>query len=271
MALDISDPTKPLLLDSLEFEPKLLDMEHKYGRMWLMQGNSLTGQAVIHVVDIRYPKAMRTLGRGVLYGVDSGQVRLYEALAYSASLDPYLLSGPMKIYATDWPTAPRYLVDVIGIPAFKAWIDGDLAYISTGRVDRGSRFYNLVSSSIAVVDISIAEEPEGIGFIYTPGLGQVLEVRDEMVFIAGTRMASDNRNIWIEAADISDPGNPTLIYTMNLGGFNAFDIAASDLYVYLAAGESGVYILRPEVGQKHNQLTLSDFQAEDKIWLDFWD
>ena len=142
---------------------------------------------------------------------------------------------------------------------------GQRAFISTGRIDFEVRLPALVSSSIALVNLSDPSGPVAEGFIYTPYLVSELAVSGDMVILAGVADSDNDRFIWVEAADIENPAVPRLIYTMRLEGLDVRDVAVGMGYTYLATGESGLYILRPEVGHRVAQLTTTDFLAKETI------
>lgn len=263
MIFDVSLSTSPELLSSMNFPPKLIDLEIHNGFLNLLQGDNYRHEAILYVIDVSNPRDPKIRSEGLLPQVESGQINLANDLVLNAPADHYLSSGDVSLFDIQDPSSPEFVSQVVGVPAYKAWIAGWQAYIASGQTDFRNPYFPVIASSVVLVDVKEPHDPKALGYIYTPSVAEEVIVRDDLLFIAGLSTPRDqsDRWIWIEAANIEDPTKPELLYTMRLYGIRFEDMDTSEVYTYVAAGEHGLYILRPEVGFRMNTLRSTDFVA----------
>jgi hypothetical protein len=268
--IDLEDPLRPNLLSEITFNRWLADFEIQDGFLWVLHANELDQNTYLHVIDASNPRKPDVVKESTFPGVQLGRIGLEQGIAFHTS-GHFFEPGNMRIFDVEDPNDPRLRYEISGIPAHKGWVEARRAFISTGRIDFEVKWPALVSSSIALVNLSDPRGPMAEGFIYTPYLVSELAVSGDIVFLSGVADSDHDRYIWIEAADIQNPLEPRLLYTMRVEGYGPTDIAVGMGYTYLAvdpipgAGTSDLYILRPEVGYRVAELTTSDLLADETI------
>jgi parallel beta-helix repeat protein len=104
----------------------------------------------------------------------------------------------------------------------------------------GNFAYVIDSNILRVVDISDPRQPKGIGSYAMPavvnGWGPFLAILGNTVYVADDVAG-------LLAVDVSTPANPKLAGHVRLPG-RASGVAVDDNYIYVAAGEGGLFILQ---------------------------
>lgn len=248
IALDISDPTSPILLGSVTAAsvPASLAVQGNYAYV-------SCGSAGLQVFDISNPSAMHLVGSVVPSGVADG-IAVSGTKAYVA----YRTNG-LYIFDLTNPVAPTLLgtldtpgdardVTVVGTRAYVADTNSGLRIVnvsnpaaptSLGWVDTpnkavavrvaGTLAYVGDTTSLQVANVSNPASPSIVGAVSTQGTGACLAVSGADVFLSGTEC--------IKAVDATNPGAPVVVGTMP----DARSIAAIEVVggiAYVAKGGS---------------------------------
>jgi hypothetical protein len=268
IVFDVTDPYEPRFLGQYELPPRVNDLtvEDAYVRVLVSdtRGNN------VHVIEIDAidpdhifidydsPLPDTVAGRAQMQG-DLGFVtkRILENAEH------------LKLYDLSELGYTSKLGEAYGAPAFKAWVENGYAYISTARVEIDSRGgYYSAAASIWVVDITNPEDPESFSYIWTPDIATGFHLTEEYAYAIGGDLRSafgeTGDSYWMVVADISDPEFPIVFRTLDLPGQGLYITGEREI-VYVAAGQAGLQILRPEVGEALKMLKGENLKAPTTV------
>lgn len=256
--VDVSDPLRPWIRGGLDVgAANAVDLSGDLAYVASNEG--------LHIVDVSDPSSPMLCGSYRHLRGEANHVRAIGELAYVTALSDdklYIIDASDPSRPTlhgSYEAAPTWIwdVDVSGDFAFIAvgddglWVldisdpssptlhgqcettygtygvrvFGSIAYILEFTAGAGPR--------LGFVDVSDPSSPTLIG--YHDSGGEAIHVFDGLAYIA-------NGGGSIEVVDVSDPSSPTLCGWYRMPGFTE-DIYVSDGLVYVAARESGLWIL----------------------------
>jgi hypothetical protein len=175
----------------------------------------------------------------------------------------------LKLYTFGARAIPAKSGEAYGAPAFRAWVFGNYAYISTGRVERNQGGgYQTNVASIWIVNISDPTDPASYSYIWTPDIATGFFLTDEYAIAIGadlqTAIGYVGLEYWMIVADMRDPEYPVVNRTLELPG-QPMGLTAARGVAYVAAGQAGLQILWPEEGKAVRALTRADFEASTSL------
>jgi hypothetical protein len=268
IVIDITDTNNPRFLGQYELPPRANDLavEEAYVRVLVSDGRGNYVRVIEmdaidpeHIfIDFDSPLPDTTAGRAQMQG-DLGFVtkRTLENAEQLKLYDLSKLGDPIK------------LGEAYGAPAFKAWVENGYAYISTARVESDSRGgYFSAAASIWVVDVTDPEDPESFSYIWTPDIATDFHLTEEYAYVIGADLRSafgeTGNYYWMIVAEMSDAEYPVVFRTLDLPG-QGLHVTGVRGIVYVAAGQAGLQILRPEEGEALRVLKGDDLKAPTTI------
>ncbi len=276
-ALDISDPARPVVVDSLQANTRLVnDMQTTADGNYMVftregAADRKNGIVIADTRDPLHPKEIAQFVDGVAAGVHS--VYLYEHPQYgryvfltndgTGAIDIVNLDDPAKPtrageWRTDRPDAARYVhdLDILdGLLYASYWNDG-LVVLDIGNGKWGGRpdkpvvvsqfKYNLDSLYKQVEDVSGPGFTRGTHTAWRQRDGKYVFIADEVYLnkpIAGAKDASSSRMFGtLQVIDVSDIEHPKAVawYTPEYGGVhNVWQVADT---LYLGAYDAGFHV-----------------------------
>jgi len=266
---NIATPSSPTLvasIDSLAYcESVLISGQYAY----------IAAGSRSHIVDISNPEIPVYVGRIAGYGGYHQYLNVRSGYAYVCNYD-----AGLQIINVNNPSNPVNVMTVpSGYRTARVIFDGNYAYVAVG--DSGMYVYNVVNpasptlvstiktqgraASLYYGAVSIGGVPTGHIFIANrnpvPGVSAI-NVSNPLSpstssFLAALPAATGtayipfylNGKVYVaygtsglRIIDVSNPSNPTLLGTANLGG-DSRDVVAMGNYAYVAARDSGVYVV----------------------------
>jgi hypothetical protein len=261
-----SSPTFVSSIDSLEYcESVIISGQYAY----------IAAGSRSHIVDISNPESPLYVGRIAGYGGYHQYINVRSGYAYICDYD----NGLQIINVTN-PASPTNVMTIpSGSRTARIIFDGNYGYVAVG--DSGMYVYNVVNpaspafaskiktigraASLYYGAVSIGGVPTGHIFIANrnpaPGVSAI-NVSDPLSpttssFLAALPSATGSAYVpfymdgkvyvaygiaGLRIIDVSTPSNPTLLGTANLGG-DSRDVVANGNYAYVAARDSGVYVV----------------------------
>lgn len=266
---NIATPSSPTLvasIDSLAYcESVVISGQYAY----------IAAGSRSHIVDISNPEVPVYVGRIAGYGGYHQYLNVRSGYAYVCNYD-----ADLQVINVNNPANPVNVMTVpSGYRTARIIFDGNYAYVAVG--DSGMYVYNVVNpasptlvstiktqgraASLYYGAVSIGGVPTGHIFIANrnpvPGVSAI-NVSNPLSpstssFIAALPAATGTAYIpfyldgkvyvaygtsGLRIIDVSNPSNPTLLGTANLGG-DSRDVVAMGNYAYVAARDSGVYVV----------------------------
>ena len=261
-SVDVSDPTNPVVLDSLNFLPDdALGIAIVNNRAYVADGDFSDG---LKIVDISNPSDLSLITSASTPNF-AQDVFISGNLAYIADND----SG-LQIMDISEPLTPSIIgsVDVSGLSALSVQVRDNVAYVAGNfgglqifDVSDPEKPTSLSSANIAgqtldvaisgefayiahsvagfqVFDISNPANPMNVGGVSLPGSTRAIAVSGNLAFAAGSSLT-------FSVIDISIPTNPTVINTVTLpdtiqtqGG-----ITTSGGLAFIADDDAGLQII----------------------------
>jgi hypothetical protein len=262
--VDLSDRSQPVLLSQTDLSPEITDIQFHGDLMRVLSSERSTGTIGFREIDISKPGMPEIVFESKLQGFENAHANLQGDLIYVT--DRTLENADhLKIYAVSENTSPTQLGEVFGAPAFRAWVEDRFAYISTGRVESSYLDeYHTSAASIWVVDLVDPENPESFSYIWAPDIATDFYITDDLAVAIGddldAALGDWGSSYWMIVADMSDPENPLVFKTLELPG-QGMDLASVRGLTFVAAGEGGLQILRPEEGQALRVMDAEDFDS----------
>jgi hypothetical protein len=266
IVLDISDPTNPSELARIQLPERLNDIEVLGDELWIAIADTYGDRVRLFVLDAADPLAIGVTAKTDLPQTDVGRVRLEGDVAYVTIRDA-ISAEDLQLFNLSDPRNPSLPYSVGALPAFRAWVRGRIAFVSTGRIFESSAVGAVTEvASVAIVDISDLENPRSLGYIWAPELAADLSVVDDSAFIIGVDVARALRGeypqqLWFNVANLEDPAHLLVTRTVGLIG-EAEGLAVSSGYAYVAAGESGLHVLLAEAAVLIDTLNEEDMRSQ---------
>ncbi|HAB18940.1 MAG TPA: hypothetical protein PLX89_03845 [Verrucomicrobiota bacterium] len=251
--LDVSDPTRPVLVGSFDTSEDAFTVQVVGSRAYLA-----ADAAGLIILDVSNPSSPRLLGENSIAS-EAYVVRVVGDLAYVADNTNGLL-----IFDVSDPTAPKLKSNLNLGPAFSVEPVGDLAYvagpmlnifnvknpevptlISRFRVSIahdvqviGNLAFVAKGDGLEIIDVRLPQAPWFVGNYQKPvGFGFAVHVVDNLAFLA-------SEGGGLHVVDVSQPEAPRAA-----GSFMArdtWDVQVVGDLAYLADGAAGLQILRLE-------------------------
>lgn len=249
VALDISDPTQPKELYKVGLPERLNDMQLRGQELRFLVADTGGSAIRLLVLDLNEGPIPPVLSDVRLPATGAGRVRTYGDIAY-VTIHDYFTAEDLQLFSIRDPASPSRIGVVRGLPAFRAWLFGTDAYISTGRIAESRAVGPLTEvASVAIVDVSDPALPAIKGYIWAPDIASDLVKGEDFAFLVGfdskASGSSAGHELWYEVADLSDPRHPLVPRRINLPGV-AEMLAVSHGFAYIAAGEGGLHILHAD-------------------------
>jgi hypothetical protein len=276
-AIDISDPAKPVVVDSIMANTRLVnDMQTTADGNYMVftregAADRKNGIVIADTHDPLHPKEVSQFVEGVAAGVHS--VYLYENPQYgkyvfitndgTGAIDIVNITDPAHPtrageWRTDRPDASRYVHDldiVDGVLYASYWNDG-LVILDIGNGKWGGRpdkpvlvsqfKYNLDSLYKDVEDVSHPGFTRGTHTAWRQRGGHYVFIADEVYLngqVEGAKDASSSRMFGtLQVVDVSDIEHPKSVawYTPEMGGVhNVWQVADT---LYLGAYDAGFHV-----------------------------
>jgi len=178
----------------------------------------VVGELGIRVIDVSTPSAPVEVG--FLNTRIAWDVAVEGGYAYVAG------DFCLRVIDVSTPSAPAEVgfIDMPGHQVSDIAVSGDYAYV--------------VGSFLSVIDVSRPSAPVEVGFLDLPGFGEDVALSDSYAYVA-------DRVGGLRVIDVSSPSTP-----VEVGLHDTVDrdpssgIAISDGYVFLSAGQGGLYVFR---------------------------
>jgi hypothetical protein len=276
-AIDISDPAKPVIVDSIQANTRLVnDMQTTTDGNYMVftregAADRKNGIVIADTRDPLHPKEISQFVDGVAAGVHS--VYIYEHPQYgryvfltndgTGAIDIVNISDPAHPtrageWRTDRPDAARYVHDldiVDGLMYASYWNDG-LVILDIGNGKWGGRpdkpvlvsqfKYDLDSLYKDVEDVSRPGFTRGTHTAWRQRGGKYVFIADEVYLngsVQGAKDASSSRMFGtLQVVDVSDIEHPKAVawYTPEMGGVhNVWQVADT---LYLGAYDAGFHV-----------------------------
>ena len=252
IVIDINDPTDPIILGQTELPPRLNDFEVVDGFLWTLVSDGIENRVRVLLIDARDPRNISIVEESFLPDTTAGRARMFGDLVY-VTHRKLEVADQLELFSILEPGSPVKMGEVFGAPAFRAWMDDEFAYISTARI--GSEFgegFQSETASIWIVDIADPEDPTSHGFIWAPEIATDLHLTEDWGVVIGgsiySAFGTKEDSYWMVVADLTDPENPLVPSTLELPG-QALHLTGARGFTYVAAGQGGLQILRPEIGE----------------------
>jgi len=288
--IDISDPAAPVLVGDLLLESQALDVAVSGNRAYV--ANNLVGLTFVDITDPASPVFIETTSMPST----TDEVAIDATYAYlscrSTGLHIVDLSTGKEVGAVDTPGNDAWAVAISGHHAFVGDDDGlqvidvsnpmapqIVAALETDWPVRGvmasgtTAFLVGGNLGLLAVDISIPEEPRGIGRAFAASSRDVV-VQGALAFVAGYNLdvidvenpASPPiighldtplngylavagqyafltvRELGLQVIDVADPEAPLVVHAVDTPGY-ASGVTTAGPWVYVADGESGLQVL----------------------------
>jgi hypothetical protein len=264
----IDDPSKPQILSQIALGPEIEDIQFNGDLIRVLTSRQSAGVIGYREIDIRNPGSPEIVYEVDLQGYETMQANLESDLLFIT--DRTLENAEqLKLYAVTEGSRPTMLGEVYGAPAFRAWVEGEFVYISTGRVESSYlNEYHTSAASIWVVDISDPENPESFSYIWAQDIATDFYRSEDLAVAIGDDLEAAfgdwGSSYWMIVADMEDPLNPLVFKTLELPG-QGMRLAVGRGLAYVAAGEGGLQILRPAEGEALRVLGPGDFDSGSYI------
>jgi hypothetical protein len=212
--LDLSNPSLPVLLGTIETPGYALDVE-------------LSGQTAyvadfsgFRIIDISRPNAPEIVGSLTALGLPR-DLAVVGNLVYVADLDG------LKIIDVSLPTAPQVLGAVATPgPAYGVAADGTLAYVAD------------VEAGLHVVDVANPAAPVVVGTVAMPGGAYDVEVIGNFAYVAD---GFDTEHSCLQVVDVSVPTAPRLAGQWDASG-SVYAVALEGGRVFVTDGAGGMQV-----------------------------
>lgn len=259
-AFDISDPSNPIELARSELSERLNDMQIRGSEIWIAIADTIGDLDRLLVVDASDPSLPLLVGEADFQDTVAGRIRLAGDLAYVTARGQET-APDLRLFTIGDPAHPTEVRSIAGLPAFRAWVQGSVAYIATGRyVRRQPVGIYTEASSVAVVSVSDPQDPQALGYIWTLQLATDLFAVADDVFIIGDKFPGSGDMVltmWFSVADLRDPTQPLVNRTLRLEGLGEA-LAYRGGYAYIAAGSAGIHIVSATAAVLIDTLTLEE-------------
>ena len=121
-------------------------------------------------------------------------------------------------------------------------------------------FYTEVAS-VAIVDLTHPENPQTLGYIWTPELASDLAMGDHEAFIIGNEVSPAGESmIWFFLVDLTDPAHTRIARRAQLPG-QAEAMAVPGRYAYVAAGYGGLHIVDAAEARLLRTMSANDLRS----------
>jgi len=259
---DISDPAKPINLGRTTLPERLNDMQLRGSDLWVVIADTWNDRVLLMVLDASNPSRVIVRSEVELPGTRVARVRMNGDTTFVTVRDN-LVAEDLKFYDTSDPAQVPKVYRVRGLPAFRAWVSGQTAYIATGRRDvaKPTGYFTQVAS-VALVDITHPDDPRTISYIWAPDLATDLSVAGHTAFIIGDQLSDDwEPSIWFYVVDLEDPTHPSILHSVRFPG-QAQQMTMLGGYAYVAAGDSGLHIVDPAAARLVGTLSATDLRSQ---------
>ncbi|MEJ2012658.1 MAG: hypothetical protein P8X64_10620 [Anaerolineales bacterium] len=271
LVFNLHDPADPVLLGLVSLPPRLNDFDVRNGALRVLSSQGGSNRVTLTTLDASNPASIEVVHVFEFPGTPAGRAGLAGDFAF-VTRRSVETAEQFKLYGLD-DTRPVKLGEAYGAPAFRAWIEGSHAFLSTARIESDYLGeYHVATASIWVVDITDPEYITSFSYIWAPNIATDLVLTDEMAIAIGGDLPAAfgewGKSYWMTVADITDLTQPVVFRTLDLPG-QALHLAWSRGITYVAAGQGGLQILRPESGEALSVLRGEDFQAAHGIEAGF--
>jgi hypothetical protein len=234
-AIDISDPTNPVIKDSVLLNNPVYDLHATADRLYVASGNS--GWQVLDTSRVDDLRILQTSPAGtVAFSI------VHDAnWSYTLSLS-YALSSQaaLQIFDSSQPGEPK-VVSTLPLDRYV----GDLC------VANGLAYVVLQSGKLYVIDVRRPAEPEILGTLALEGMPQAIHVVDGVALVGLIQGG-------LAIVDARDPRSPLLVGSVPLRS-GAWSVSVEDGRAFVAVGEAGLQIV--ELAIRHPQSITSNLPA----------
>jgi hypothetical protein len=204
---DVRDPLRPAKHARINLGTNPSKKAIVGSRVWVIASGSL------HSIDVRSPGTPVGMGSIPIQGY-TADVQLVGSLAYTAG-------NGLEIVDVSDPMVPRR-VGALGGRGNTVRVIGSLACLTA-------------DDSLEIVDVRNPSTPVLVGKSRLPGLGEALEVRGSLAFVAAGAAG-------LQVVDIARPTIPALVGSYDTAG-TCLGVHLAGNLAYLADGRSGLLIL----------------------------